>query len=116
MPLGYCVNCDKQIFEIKNKRLRRPLGNYRSLKFKLQSGQNMIVPVCSDCHELDFNSEKMKKMFVDKLFNYLKSTMPNDWTEDKKNSFLKMCNMSEIKGCEKQGALKKEDVGGRIWL
>jgi hypothetical protein len=104
--LGYCPVCEKQIFEIKNGKLGRPLGNYRSLKLQLKDSRNMVVPICMVCHE----SFKLTDDFLVKLFKYLKDTAPAEWDEVKRISYAKRYTSLEIVGFKKQGCLSQKDL------
>jgi hypothetical protein len=106
--IGYCPCCGDQIFEITKEGLGRPLGNYRSIKFMLKNGKNMIVPFCMECHE-HFN-DAMMEQFVQKLYEYLKNCAPESWAEKKKIDYAKKYSDLPIIGFKKQGVLPKKDL------
>lgn len=99
--LGYCPNCNKQIFKMTKGKLERPLGNYRSVKLIMEDNSSLTAPICMDC-EKNLSIPSVES-FVRKLFVY---SQPLKETEkeylDKYNHVVKIIKQGPLSVADKE--------------
>ena len=113
--LGKCPNCNTNILEVTEGIAKIPMGNYRRIKFYLENGSQLEVPMCAECFE-NFDENKMDE-FNTKVKTYIFNTCPESWTEKHKTKYVELFDKNKIKSIkERSGSLKSKDMNGvRIW-